>query len=519
VGYDGISYHMPEILGWVWSGHPGAVHSVSYLFPFPNYPITNEVALTWLTSVSRGFAAAAVWTPLLHVLLALAGWLGLRRLAVPRLPAGLAVAALCLMPLTVLQVNSPSTDLAGLTWCACAAALAAAGARNPRLLPFAVVAGGLAIGTKTSTVPLTAIAVGAGLYAARRSLRGLVRPLGIAALAAVAVGGVWYLRNLADHGGPLYPFVKTPGSDPPAPIWRLLHPSFLDRPEETLRGRGHLYVDLLGGGLVLLVSAAVLPALVRARAVLLAAGAAAVAVLLWAKAPSTGVPDVAVLTPNVAGTTRYALPALAAVALVSAVAATAGRRAALLAGAALAAAVGWNLVKLAGIGAPQVPPLGWIALAAAVGGAAAVALRAVPLGGRLAGAQVAAVAVLAGLALGQQAGGYVQRLTPNATFFPSASVVSWFNARPGFQDDTRPISMAGQLVSPLAGNRLSHKLSLIPADEPCPAIRARASRGWVVVADDRLLQTLVRVPGIACFGGVRPAYTTGSVRVFGGGGS
>ncbi len=164
VGYDGISYHMPEVLDWVRSGHPAALGQVSYLFPFANYPVTNEVALTWLTSASRGFVAAAMWTPALYLLLAMAGWLGLRELHVPRAHSALVLAAFCLMPLTVLQVNQPSTDLAGTAWCVCTAALAVAGTRNPRLLPFAIVAAGLAIGTKTSTLPLTGIALAAGLF-------------------------------------------------------------------------------------------------------------------------------------------------------------------------------------------------------------------------------------------------------------------------------------------------------------------------------------------------------------------
>jgi hypothetical protein len=412
-------------------------------------------------------------------------------------------------------VNAPSTDLAGLTWCVCTAALAAAGVRNPRMLPFAVVAAGLAIGTKTSVVPLTVIALAAGLFAARGSLRAIARPLGLAALVAVAVGAVWYLRNLVDHGSPLYPFVKTPGGDEPPAVWQMLEPSLLDRPAATLRGRADQYVELLGGGLVLLVSALVVPALVRVRAVLLAAAAAFVAVLLWAKAPSTGVSDVDVLTPNVVGTTRYALPAFAALALVPALAARFGRRAALLSAAVLAVVVGWNVLRFAAIGPPDVPSAGWLALGAALGAAASVALRSLPLGGRLGAVQAAAVALAIGAVLGQQAGGYVGRLTPNATFFPSASVVSWFNGRPGFQDDERPIAVAGQLVSPLAGNHLTHRLTLVPADEQCAAIRARASREWVVVADDRLLQSLVRIPGIGCFDGVRPAYSTGSVHVYG----
>lgn len=31
-GIDGVVYHLTEILGWVHSGHPGAVQAITYVF-------------------------------------------------------------------------------------------------------------------------------------------------------------------------------------------------------------------------------------------------------------------------------------------------------------------------------------------------------------------------------------------------------------------------------------------------------------------------------------------------------
>src|SRR4051812_610289 len=71
-----------------------------------------------------------VFTPLVGVLLLVAGWVGLRTLGARRWAVGLALAALAVQPLGLQQLTGPNTDLpapAGLVWGAalCAAALGA----------------------------------------------------------------------------------------------------------------------------------------------------------------------------------------------------------------------------------------------------------------------------------------------------------------------------------------------------------------------------------------------------------
>jgi hypothetical protein len=62
LGFDGALYHLPEIAAWVKSGQPGSIVSVSYLLPFSNYPVTNEVALTWAAGISHSLVPVLLWT-------------------------------------------------------------------------------------------------------------------------------------------------------------------------------------------------------------------------------------------------------------------------------------------------------------------------------------------------------------------------------------------------------------------------------------------------------------------------
>ncbi len=211
--------------------------ALSYDIPYGSYPMTDEVALTWGAAISRSWVPLAVWNPLLLGVLALAGWLTLRNLSVPRPVAGLAVAALASAPLMVRQLNEPQTDLPALAWLACVAGLATAAGRRPALLAPAVVAAGLAIGTKPSTGPMAVAALAVGAVMARGRLRPLAGRLAVALAAAFVVGGVWYLRNLIQHGSPLWPFAPGPFGDPAPRFLGLVDATFLQRPVDTLDGR------------------------------------------------------------------------------------------------------------------------------------------------------------------------------------------------------------------------------------------------------------------------------------------
>ena len=332
IGFDSSLYHYPFVAGWIDNGRPGTGLDMSYDIPYGSYPLTDEVAITWGAAISRSWVPLALWNPLLMLLLATAGWVTLRNLAVSRPAAGLATATLVTAPLMVRQLNEAQTDLPALAWLVCTAALVTSARRRPEALAVALLAAGLAIGTKPSTGPMVVAVLAIGAWQARDRLRPLAPWLALGLGGAVVVGGVWYLRNIVEHGSPVWPFAVGPFGDPPPRFLGLVDQSFLQRPRTTLDGRLDEYFGRLGGTWLLL--AASLPALAvgvfaprlaggARRALIVSSALALAGALVWSTAWGTGLPTSTELTFAEGfpiSSLRYMLPALAAGALAVALA-------------------------------------------------------------------------------------------------------------------------------------------------------------------------------------------------------
>jgi hypothetical protein len=506
LGIDALVYHLPEMVSWVQSGHPGRVVVLSHEVPVGYYPQTNEVLGTWGSGIARSFVPAALMSPAALALLVAAGWHGLRARRVPAETCALAIAALACAPLMVAALAGPNTDLPGLAWLAVAAALCGDVGRRPGLLAPALVAAGLAVGTKTTTALLVVVLLAWAFVQARAHLRAMWRALGLAAGVAAVVGLTWYVRNLLVHGWPLWPFQATSFSDPlPAAIKRLDF-SFLQRPRATLRGREGDYAAALAGYVVVLVAAAAAPLLARRRAVLVAAAIAGVAVLAWMAAPFTGIADDPRADLSL-DTVRYLMPAVAAAAVAVALAARASPRVRAVCDVALLAALVWNLARDTELPSPLAPELAYLVVGAAVGALVALALGRVPAGrGRRLplGVPAGAVAGIAAAGLAFAANGYVERHGRLRGFDTGA--VAFLAAKPAFRDGRQTVAADVVPLGILAGDRLQHPVRLLSADTPCPRARALARRGWVTI--DRLLYRALYVPTTvpACFAGVPPLY-------------
>ncbi len=522
LGYDSLLYHVPEAVTWVHDGQPGSVNTVWSGLPVGSYPLVHEVTLAWGMGISRSFVPASLWIAVSATLIALATWTGLRALRVGRLASGLAAGALAASPPVLAgQAGGAYTDPTALAWLVTAGALGLQARRTPALACPAVLAAALAAGTKTTALPLSAVLVVLVLFEVRGELRRLALPLGISLAGALLVGGTWYLRNLVDHGSPLWPFVSAPWGDPKPPLIDLADYSFLDRPAQTLSRVGHTYLERFLGGMLLLAGAAIAPLLVRTRAVAAGALAALISLVLWLNAPFTGVFDVRAFDVGTAESTRYLLPGLAAAALTLGLAIRDSRGAVRnLLTAVLGAAALVSAVQSFHIGFPAAPSPSTPLAGAALGAVAALVLprllRALPArpprSPALGAAAYVLVALLAGAALALPASGYVERHAKAKLF--DGALASWFATQESWRDGDRPVAIAPTLIGVLAGDRLRHPLRLIADHESCARVARRARAGWVVLSSVRAAgarTTDVR----ACRPAPRPLYQDGSFRVYG----
>ncbi|MGI8802514.1 MAG: hypothetical protein ACR2KV_10125 [Solirubrobacteraceae bacterium] len=512
VGLDGMAYHLPEIVSWVDSGRPGSIVSSIPGVPTGSYPLTNEVLLAWGMGLARSFVPVALWSATSLGLLLAGGRLGLRRLGVPRGVAALALSAVVVSPDFAAELNTPMNDGATLAWLVVTAALTlAAVPARPRLFAVAVLAGALAIGTKTTAGPLVVLVLVLGAL----RMRSWARPaLILAALAGLAAGGTWYVRNAIQHGSPFWPLLPGPFGDPVPASLVPADVRFLERPLATLDGRLHDYARIVAGNLVLLAGGISAAALGRTRRVAAAGAVTLLSLLLWTDAPFTG------LGRDPAGdlslaVTRYLLPGVACGALALALAARRRDPGGRLATGTLGAAFAWSLYQSAQFPFPTLPSAPRLAAGALLGAVLAVAsglvLDAGPRLARVGAVVVAAVAVAGALAVA--APGYVGRNAQTDTTF-AAPLLRWFTAQPGFRDGSEPIATTAPRIGLLAGDRLRHGVDLIGAHESCAEIRARP--GWIVVLDfaDFLTKFFPRSPAGACLADQRPLFDSGGFRVY-----
>jgi hypothetical protein len=511
LGFDTIHYHLPEMVIFVQGGHPGSIHDVLPGQPVGNYPLGTEVTVGWAMGIARSFVPLILWPWVTLTLTAAAAWAGLRALDVPRLGAGLAAAALCTNPwLLGWQSNGSVTDPPALAWLVVCAALTAMSRRNPGMLVPAVVAGGLAIGGKTTVLPNVLLVLAIGLWATWRAGRLPVRPLLVATVAAAGVGGFWYLRNLFDHGSPFWPLVAAPWGDPRPPAIEIQSTSFLDHPGATIDLLKDSYLNRFGGALILLAAALLAPLAAPRRRVVVAALATLFGLLLWMQSPITGINPAATLPETVFSTTRYALPVVAAGCVALAFAAADARHRLLRAAAltVLAAAAVVNLVLTIRLHFPVAPSAFTPIEGALVGALVAAAFRPrrLPIPARV----VPVLAVAAAALLAIPAAGFVKRHGNTRSALVS-SVVIWMAADPQFRDGHSPVATTPAYIGPLAGDELPHRLEAIPKGASCAQTAARARTQWLVIYGGPL-------GGVApasvrdCL--PRPAFDNGPITVF-----
>jgi hypothetical protein len=530
VGFDATIYHWTEAVTWARTGHPGAIEFLSYDYPFGNYPLTDDVLLSWGAGLARSFVPLALWTPALMALLVTAGWSALRELGVDRVPTALALAAVATVPNVMTQLNEPQSDLPALAWLVCTAALCVHARRRPILLAPALLAAALAVGTKPTTVPLCAALLGIILWSRRADLRSLRRALLLAGSVALIVGTPWYVRNLVTHGTPLWPFQTVPWGTGKPPFIDLIDGRFIDRIGPTLDVDTARGPKALAGAIVLLAAALILPLVARRPRLALFSAAIALSLVVWAAAPATALPS----SPLVrfrdgfpVAELRYLAPVIAAAAAALALTTTRRGIPGVLALLALTGAMVWSILRSLSMQLPFVPRattlLAGAAAGALVAGAAVAAQRAAPWPGApppwaRAALGVAGAAVV-GIALATQAPGFLTRQAAMAdSTSPATGVAGWLAAQPRFRDGAEPVFVASlALGAQFAGDRLRHPIVLIPRHESCGVTRARVRRGWLLASPEsfgRGFLGIARYDAPGCLRGVRPRFDNGKYRVY-----
>ncbi len=211
-GGDENWYHLPYAGRFAQEG--SLVHlqffSPSYMSWF--HPVTSELFHS-LGMLAFDRDLASPFLNLLWLALALlAGWCLGRPFGVAPLTAVATALVMDLPVFATTQAGAAMSDLWGVTFLLCAAALLVNGWKSERLQPgvlaVAGLAAGLAIGGKIVFVaPVAAILVGLFLAA---PAGGRVRTAVVFGAPMLLVGSYWYLRNLFHVGNPL-PYVSEAG--------------------------------------------------------------------------------------------------------------------------------------------------------------------------------------------------------------------------------------------------------------------------------------------------------------------
>jgi hypothetical protein len=521
IGYDGVVYHVAQPAVWINNGHPGSFHQTVHAFPTQAYPKSFEMLVFWVCAISRSFATLVPLMMAFYVLTAFALFVVLRRVGCNRALAALTTVTAMVVPWNVFEFGSVYNDVAAFAFLAAAVGLCLASRTDPRALGLAIVAAGVSIGIKTTTVPLVVIAIVWAAYRLRGDPR--LRAISVAGLGVfgVALGALWYALNIVKYHAPLWPFSRFPSGPPQPYLWRTLGATFLHTPVETARELGwHIYRGYLAGELILLgaifvvIPMAFLPAQRDLRRKLLfGAAVAALYVAVWSDTQFTGVSH---LIPLLAySTLRYLTAAPVLVACLLAVIARRPGRSRYIAIGVLLAALVFNLVEDSHLTAgllPSLPACVALALIGLLAGllsehgtAVTRALRpsyVVPV------LTVVGVVLTAPLARSYFDYYVVSNVTALRTEVP---LLNYLRTQPSWVNGHAPVAAGDEAAATFAGPTFNHPLSYVGRHEPCPQLRAAAMTGWLIMwaKPAGKFKGLSYAPRSRCLKGITPVAQPG----------
>lgn len=528
--FDATNYHYPEVIDWIHSGRAGSNITVNYDYPFGDYPLGGEVLMAWGAGMARSFVPMLLVKILGFPLFVVAMVLLLRKVSDSLGLKFLAIAALLLQPIMIYSTADYTGDVLAVAWSALSVAFALEAARDARLFGPALLAGGLAAGTKpTALLPLV-IVLTWSCWTYRGALReelSTTLPLGLAGL---LIGGIWMTRNTIVHGWPLWPQQAAPWGDRLPPLFKDFNTRLIDSPWETLAHDPGLLLPPVVGTLILLGAGLLTPLWKPTKRTLLGAVLLLVTVALWTATPGTGIVDAAVSVSfgpigYPLSELRYLIPAAVIAATCLTASGSRGWRA-LMVSAILAVSAGISLLASANVieapfysTSPQFRFLVLPFLAATAFGSSLLwslgritTRDAAPTGAenppwpaasaaahrpKAAAAAIMLVSItMLGLLGAWSAEGIVGRwaknpyagnteapdigLRPNDAGETAAQALV---SQPAWRQGSEPVAFAARLmIAPFAGDSLKHRLVLVPKDATCTEVGRRATGGWLVVA-------------------------------------
>ena len=204
-GIDSLTFHLPNVAGWIRSGTFWRVDQFNPLLTNGNYPQTGDLTFLAVVQPWRNDWLIGVVNPVFIVLAGLAVYAAAVELGAPRPASILAGSLFAVVPVVGLAANGEAmTDSAMFATLGAGALFLlrhARGAPRSELL-LGALALGLCFGTKWYSVWAVAAVVLVWLVARRP---GLVRDALPVAGVIAAVGGFWLLRNLVMSGNPVPP--------------------------------------------------------------------------------------------------------------------------------------------------------------------------------------------------------------------------------------------------------------------------------------------------------------------------
>ncbi len=219
--YDSIAYHLPMARHWYLTGSLRSVAFSVFAGPVSYYPGTGELLTLWTMLLQGTDQYANVPNVLLFPLFFVTGVFALQNRGIPVRYAIFFPALFLLTPLVLKQIGTPLVDLLfAYEFLSILLFLDIfIREKRPEALVLCVAGLGLFIGTKYLAIPyapiiLVPLGIAVVLHLMRRATNRhpLIIALIAGCIAALLLGGHWYIRNFLLTGNPLFPATVSIGS-------------------------------------------------------------------------------------------------------------------------------------------------------------------------------------------------------------------------------------------------------------------------------------------------------------------